>query len=232
MAHHGRHGVDEVGTVRVSPPTRSPAFMWLKRILQTGFGVLVLPRILAYRVGSRLLGRRAFGASSESIAKVPGLRGVFLRQAFYRRTLASCGQDVHFGWQSVFSMNEARVGNAVYIGRFCSVGYGDIGDGVMLADGVQILSGGAEHGHASVDLGMREQPQTYRRVSIGRNAWIGTGAVVMADVGEGAIVGAGAVVTREVLAFTVAVGVPARVARHREKQHLADGSQCASPSEN
>ena len=45
----------------------------------------------------------------ESIARLPALRGVYLRQAFYARTLSACGKDCYFGWMSVFSMTEARV---------------------------------------------------------------------------------------------------------------------------
>jgi acetyltransferase-like isoleucine patch superfamily enzyme len=138
-----------------------------------------------------------------------------MRQAFYRRTLARCGRDVYFGWQSVFSMPEAAVGEGAYIGRFCSIGFANIGDDVMLADGVQILSGGHEHAmHPAEGQSMREQPQTYERVRIGRGAWIGARAVIMADVGENAIIGAGAVVNRSIPAGCVAVGVPARVIKN------------------
>ena len=161
------------------------------------------------------LGRRAFGAASESIASVPGLRGVYLRQAFYRRTLAQCGEDVYFGWQSVFSMPEARVGDRAYIGRFCSLGFAHIGDEVMLADHVQLLSGGQEHAHGSVDKSIQSQGQCFRQVRIGQGAWIGAGAIVMADVGEHAIIGAGAVVNQPIPAYSVAVGVPARVIKSR-----------------
>ena len=96
------------------------------------------------------------------------MRGVYLRQAFYRRTLAHCGRDVYFGWQSVFSMPEATVGERAYIGRFCSIGFAEIGDEVMLADGVQILSGGHEHStERTAGESFREQHQCYRRVCIG-----------------------------------------------------------------
>jgi acetyltransferase-like isoleucine patch superfamily enzyme len=54
-------------------------------------------------------------------------------------------------------------------------------------------------------------------VAIGGDVWIGARATILSGVtiGHGAIVGAGAVVTRDVPPYAVAVGNPARVARHR-----------------
>lgn len=48
-------------------------------------------------------------------------------------------------------------------------------------------------------------------VTVGPDAWIGTGAVILPDVtiGEGAVVGANSVVTRSVPPYTVVGGVPA-----------------------
>jgi acetyltransferase-like isoleucine patch superfamily enzyme len=186
----------------------------LKRGVQWLAMLCVTVRLLTYRAWYLILGSRAFSAASESIARIPGMRGVYLRQAFYRQTLARCGRDVYFGWQSVFSMPEATVGQGAYIGRFCSIGFADIGDEVMLADGVQILSGGHEHGTQRAGREtMRDQAQCFQRVRIGRGAWIGARAVVMADVGEHTIVGAGAVVNRPLPDGCVAVGVPARVVK-------------------
>ncbi len=50
-------------------------------------------------------------------------------------------------------------------------------------------------------------------VSIGRNVWIGAGAVILkgVSIGDGAVVGAGSVVTRDVRAGDRVVGVPAGV---------------------
>ena len=198
--------------IRIAPPPRGRVAMLAKRLVQAVFLLVVLPRLCCYWLCRAVVGREAFGASSESVARIPGRRGVYLRQAFYRQTLSSCGQDAYFGWLSAFSMPEAEVGDRVYIGRNCSIGFGVIGDEVMLADGVQILSGGSEHDEVETDdTTMHDMPQTFRPVHIGRGAWLGAGAIVMADVGKGAVVGAGAVVTRPIPDRCVAVGVPARV---------------------
>ena len=188
--------------------------MAIKRLVQMVFVLLVSPRLFIYWLNRFVWGvDRAFLAASESISRIPGMRGVYMRQAFYRITLAGCGSDIYFGWLSTFSMHIARIGERAYIGRRCSVGYADIGSRVMLADGVQILRGGNEHGVAASGDDHQDLPQTLKRVTIGRGAWVGTNAIIMDDVGEGAVVGAGAVVRTPVPPRTVAVGVPAKVVK-------------------
>ena len=70
---------------------------------------------------------------------------------------------------------------------------------------------------------MREQQGTLAMVRIGAGAWIGSAAVVMADVGANSIVGAGSVVTAPVPEAVTAAGVPARVLRSRAPQAAAVG---------
>ena len=50
------------------------------------------------------------------------------------------------------------------------------------------------------------------KITIGNDAWLGTGAVILPDVtiGEGAVVGANSVVTRDVPPYTIVAGIPAK----------------------
>jgi acetyltransferase-like isoleucine patch superfamily enzyme len=54
-------------------------------------------------------------------------------------------------------------------------------------------------------------------IQIGNDVWIGARAIILdgVSIGNGAIVGAGAVVTKDVPAYTVVGGVPAKVLRYR-----------------
>jgi maltose O-acetyltransferase len=84
-----------------------------------------------------------------------------------------------------------------------------IGDDSMLGPGVHIYC--AEH-HKDVAL-RRAGLEIARPVTIGKDVWIGGGAILLAGVtvGDGAIVGAGAVVTRDVASGATVVGNPARL---------------------
>ena len=86
-----------------------------------------------------------------------------------------------------------------------------IGDDVQIGPNVQLLT--ATH---PLDPTLRRARwEAGAPITIGDNAWLGGGAIVLPGVtiGEDAVVGAGAVVTRAVPPGAVAVGNPARVIR-------------------
>ena len=84
----------------------------------------------------------------------------------------------------------------------------EIGDMTQIGPGVQILP--ADHPR---DPALRAQGLEFGRpVRIGKNVWIGAGALLMpgVTVGDDALIGAGSVVTRDVPAGVTVMGNPAR----------------------
>jgi maltose O-acetyltransferase len=86
-----------------------------------------------------------------------------------------------------------------------------IGDDVQIGPNVQLLTAT----HPLEPEMRRARWESARPISIGDNAWLGGGAIVLPGVTVGAdsVIGAGAIVTRDVPAGVVAVGNPARVVR-------------------
>jgi maltose O-acetyltransferase len=84
-----------------------------------------------------------------------------------------------------------------------------IGDRTQVGPGVQILTADHPREAARRASGL----EFGRPVRIGRNVWIGGGAIILpgVSVGDDAVIGAGSVVTRDVPAGATAVGNPARV---------------------
>src|SRR6201994_1567978 len=62
------------------------------------------------------------------------------------------------------------------------------------------------------------------RIHIGHDVWIGHGAIVLPgrNVGTGAVIAAGAIVTKDVPAYTIVAGNPARPIKRRFPEAIAD----------
>lgn len=109
-----------------------------------------------------------------------------------------------------------RIGNRCQINQNVAMKSAVIGDNVMIAPGVVFLD--RLHRFNRVDIPMALQGETERLITeIGSDVWIGQNVIVMPGIriGEGAIVGAGSVVTKDVAAWSIVVGVPARFLRSR-----------------
>lgn len=178
--------------------------------------IIVLPSVLSWRLRTLVMGAdRALEGSTQFWAIVPGVVGQYLRRAFLCQSLSHCARSSTIEFGTLFSSADASIGERAYIGPRCHLGWALIEENVLIAAGVHIPSGARTHGMAEVSVAMRDQPSTKSPVRIKAGAWIGSAAVVMADVGKDAVVGAGAVVTRPIADRVIAGGVPARVLRER-----------------
>ncbi len=187
----------------------------LKAVADAVCTACVLPAALTCWVESRL-DREAealFGFWTHVCALLPGLPGMYLRRAFYRWTLDACARDIHIGFGALFTHRRARVEREVYVGPYALVGCATLREGCLIASRVSLLSGARPHHQGSGGGWQPTEGRNLQQIEIGRQAWVGEGAIVMVNVGDGGMVGAGAVVTKPVPAGTVVVGNPARPIR-------------------
>lgn len=114
-----------------------------------------------------------------------------------------------------------EIGDHSYIGCNAVIGAGGggikIGNNVLIGQSVNMHSESHNFGDGSTPI--REQGISYEGITIEDDVWIGSKATILDGVviGVGAIVGAGAVVTNSIPPYSIAVGVPAKVVRTRDK---------------
>ncbi|MHB0852782.1 sugar O-acetyltransferase [Stutzerimonas nitrititolerans] len=134
------------------------------------------------------------------------------RQLLVER-LAAVGEDVNIRppFHCDYGFN-ISLGEGVFLNFNCvilDVVAVTIGDRTQIGPGVQILT--ADHPR---EAAQRESGLEFGRpVSIGRNVWIGGGAIILPGVtiGDDVLIGAGSVVTRDVPSGSTAFGNPARI---------------------
>lgn len=109
------------------------------------------------------------------------------------------------------------IGRNVHVASFAHLNIGGgaltIGDGAAFASGSKVITGGNTPNGKSMSASAptNEQVLYDKQISIGRNATILTNAVlVSANMGEGAVLAAGAVATKDIPAFEIWAGVPAK----------------------
>lgn len=111
-----------------------------------------------------------------------------------------------------------KLGRRVWLGPYAVIyGHGgvEIGEQTLISMHVSILS--SDHFIPERAKMIRNCEDVLKPTKIGKDVWIGANAVILGGVtiGDGCVIGAGAVVTKDLPAYSVAMGVPARVVRTR-----------------
>lgn len=154
---------------------------------------------------------------SEMLASLPFAFGWKLRQAVYKRILPSVGEDVVLLHGVVIDDPRTTLGSDVWVSYGTFIEYAFIEDHVLIGQHAVLLAGKNHHNISRVDIPIKHQGNPEKEpITVGRGAWIGANATVMADVGHDAIVGAGSVVTKRVPPFAIVAGNPARVLKMRK----------------
>lgn len=130
-------------------------------------------------------------------------------------------KNVFIGRGSILSCKNGDIilGKNVNIGFNSEIFSGSkvvVGENTLIAAYVYIIGGG--HDYSRVDIPITEQEKISHGIKIERNCWIGAGVKVFDNVtiGEDTIIGAGAVVSKDIPAFSIAAGIPARVVKSRK----------------
>ena len=180
----------------------------LKNILFYFCCLLVAPLILIFKIQKLVMPeRQAIKCFSEFFSIIPGVIGVFLRKAFYFYVLDYCSKNSYIGFGTIFSTTNVEIYDNVYIGTYCLIGWAKLEENVIIASRVSIISGTKQHKNQALE----KDDNIYSQVNIGKNSWIGEGAIVGANIRAESIVGAGAVVVKDCLDAGTYVGNPAKL---------------------
>jgi acetyltransferase-like isoleucine patch superfamily enzyme len=164
------------------------------------------------------------------ISRIPGLLLSFLRRAWRRARMylllslfKEHGKDIWFDPDGTYSFENISLGSDVSLG-LCPVmttanSTIRIGSHVMFGPHVTVIGGN----HNTDEIGQFMTKVNHKRpgddlgVVIEDDVWVGAGATILCGVvvGRGSIVAAGSVVTRDVPAYAVVAGCPARVLKFR-----------------
>lgn len=135
------------------------------------------------------------------------------KRNYYRRRLHVDRLDIYFP-VFISNMENLKIGENCAINSFVHIWAIEkviIGENSMIAAHVQISTSTHDYYHRPYRGKRIDKP-----ITIGKNVWIGSGAIIMPGVtiGNNAVIGAGSVVTKNIPENTMAYGVPAKVVKN------------------
>lgn len=115
----------------------------------------------------------------------------------------------------------AKVGNNVMIGHFVRIDFGnaeliEIKDNVIISNGVTLLCHKRDVTNYTINTNANDLPFVYDGILLNKGCQIGLNSTILPGItiGEGAIIGSCSVVTKDIPAWSIAVGNPAKVIKN------------------
>lgn len=143
-------------------------------------------------------------------------------------------------------LNHSKIGMFTYLGNNCKIQHTHIGNYCSIANDVTCGVGNHPIDYFSTSPIFYRVNNTFKKkilekdiafdeykpIHIGNDVWIGTKAIILdgVNIGNGAIIAAGAVVTKDVPAYTIVGGIPAKFIKER-KVKIDNSTWILSPSE-
>ena len=138
------------------------------------------------------------------------------KEKYMKEVFAECGDNcyIELPFHANWGGHHLHFGSNIYVNFNLTVvddGHVYVGDRVMFGPNVTIATAGHPINPELRGRGL----QFNRDVSIGENAWIGAGVVIVPGVhiGKNSVLGAGSIVTKDIPDNVLAVGNPCRVLR-------------------
>lgn len=146
-----------------------------------------------------------------------GLKNI--RYFLFSKSITQCGINVKID-KNVYISPYIVIGSYVRISENCKIRKGTtIGDYSMLGPGVHIIT--ATHNFTSIDIPMSEQGTLEQPVTIGKDVWIGTNALILPGItiSDHVIVAAGSIVTKDIPEYAIVAGNPAKIIKSRIEEN-------------
>lgn len=162
--------------------------------------------------------------------------GLRVRDFLRRPSGFKSRRNLRFGEDVRISRGSHLIGDYTFLGAGCRIGPARVQIGRYCSVGPECVIGPNQHpfSHASTSavfyssswgakLDMRTQNNS-AAVAIGHDVWIGMRSILMPGikVGNGAVIGAGSIVTRDVPAYAIYAGIPAREIGRRFEEGLVE----------
>ncbi len=177
------------------------------------------------------------------IRNIPGLTGILLRRLWYKFRFfnshkfiierncefiaphnISFDQNISIGFGSFFTSDGGliRIGSNTSFNSNVHInssvgGIIEIGQNVLIGPNVVMRTAG--HNFENPNFLIKKQGHNIKNIIIENDVWISANVIILGGVkiGEGAVIGAGAVVTKDIPSMGIAIGIPAKTIKFRNK---------------